>query len=150
MTEVLANPRNNSGSASQKSKNSIYRLVIWHVWSLDAVKFDLEAMFGNDFSSCIDLEGSRGLGRAGMEVGGVGAQNTGVMISRGKMRRCKSVKWLEMGAGGFVWAQHLWILKVLMRRVDLEWFWSGKRMSKAVFFNLFIKMCGGRRHTRSV
>ena len=96
MTEVLVNPRDNSGSASQKSKNSIYKLVIWHVWSLDAVKFDLEAMFGNDFSSCIDLEGSRGLGRAGMEVGGVGAQNMGVMISCGKMRRCKSVKWLEI------------------------------------------------------
>ncbi len=55
--------------------------MIWHVWSLDAVKFDLEAMFGIDLSRRVDLEGSRGLGRAGMEVGGEGTQNTGVLAN---------------------------------------------------------------------
>ena len=32
--------------------------VTWPVWALDAVKFNLEATFGNDFSRRVDLEGS--------------------------------------------------------------------------------------------
>ena len=73
---------------------SYNKSVIWHAWTLDAVKFDLEAMFGNDFSRRVDLDGSRGLGRAGMEVGGEGAQNTGVLRnleeSGGSLWVCKS------------------------------------------------------------
>ena len=45
-----------------------------------------------------------------------------------------------MDAGGSVWALNLWILKVLMRRVDLEWFWSGKSMSKVRFLKFLIKV----------
>ena len=81
--------------------------MIWHVQTLDAVKFDLEAMFGNDFSRRVDLKGSRGLGRPGMEVGGEGAQNTGVLKNYGTEDIGKSVKWLKMSADSSVRAQIL-------------------------------------------
>ncbi len=42
-----------------------------------------------------------------MEVGGEGAQNTGVLKNDGTEDIGKSVKWLKMSADSSAWAQNL-------------------------------------------
>ena len=56
-------------TARTKIQISWFGLVFWYGWAFSTAIFDLDAMFGSNFSRRVDLWGSQGLGRAGIEVG---------------------------------------------------------------------------------